>query len=132
VVVVLHHVRGRDHPLNQLGRERWLRHRIVHCPSLIDVRRLEPMAPPAPRPDLRVPLLAPAKGTDSDGADVVVACSVGFDPTFVPLAADLHAARAQPGTRLILVAPEPDSHPLIKRAAADVRAGASLRRVPHD
>ena len=120
-----------SHPLNQLARERWLRDRVIHSPSLINARRLDPMAPPTPFADPRVPLLAPAKGTDSDG-DVVAACSVGFDPTFVPMAADVHAARADPGSTLLLVLPERDVHPLIRRAAAELRTGATLRTVPND
>ena len=120
------------HPLNQLGRERWLRHRVVGDPSFIHARRLDPMAPPTPLRDLAVPLLAPSRGTDSDGAAVLVACSVGFDPTFVPMAAELHAARAAAGTGLVLTLPERDVHPLTRRAASGLRTPASFRTVPGD
>lgn len=120
------------HPLNQLARERWLRRCILDCPSLINALRLQPMAAPKPRGDLGVPLLAPATGTDSDGSTLLAACSVGFDPTFVPMAAELQAWRADEATSLVLVLPGRDLHPLIRRAVADLRAGASVRTVADD
>ena len=119
------------HPLNQLARERWLRRCVLDCPDLINAIRLRPIAPPSPRGDLGIPLLAPATGTDSEGA-LLAACSVGFDPTFVPMAAELHAWRAEQATSLVLVLPSRDLHPLIRRAMGDLRAGASLRAVPEE
>jgi hypothetical protein len=120
------------HPLNQLARERWLRRCVLDCPDLIDALRLRPVAPPTPRRDLGVPLLAPVTGTDSEGGALLAACSVGFDPTFVPMAAELHAWRADQITSLVLVLPSRDLRPLIRRAIGDLRAGASLRTVPDD
>lgn len=135
VVEVAHQARrsgDMTHPLNQVGRERWLRHHIVHHPGLVDARRLEPMAPPTPLAELGVPLLAPAKGSGSDGAEVMAACSVGFDPTFVPMAAELHAARVEAGARLVFVLPERDLHPLTRRAVADLRAGGTFKTVGNE
>ncbi|MDQ4134069.1 MAG: hypothetical protein M3179_12910 [Actinomycetota bacterium] len=120
------------HPLNRIGRERWLRHRIVQEPNLIGAGPLNLIGPPVPLQDLRVPLLAPAKGTAEDGGGVVVSCSIGFDPTFVPMAAELHAARGDDGTKLVLVLPEGDVHPLMRQAAADIQAEVTVRTVPDD
>lgn len=120
------------HPLNQLGRERWLRHRLCQRSGLVGARRLDPIAPPRPLRDLRLPLLAPAVGQGDDGAALLVACSVGFDPTFVPMAAELQAARMPPGTPLILALPERDVHPLTQAAVSDLRAPSSIRTVADD
>jgi hypothetical protein len=118
-------------PLNQIGRERWLRHRLVHEPDRIGARRLEPVSPPVPLTDLRAPLLAPAVGEDADGRPILVACSVGFDPAFVPMAAELQTARF-PKAELVLVLPRRDVHPLIRQAAEAVAGGATIRTVPDD
>ena len=122
----------RFHPLNQLARERWLRHRLRRRPGLVGAARLASIAPPRPLGDLRLPLLAPAVGEAGDGAALLVACSVGFDPTFVPMAAELHAARTAPGTPLVLVLPERDVHPLTLAAVNELRGPASIRTVRDD
>jgi hypothetical protein len=62
---------------------------------------------------------------------VLIACSVGFDPTFVPTAAELHAART-PDVPLVLVVPNRDIHPLTQGAAARLRRRAEVRAVPDD
>ncbi|MDQ4148524.1 MAG: hypothetical protein M3164_00785 [Actinomycetota bacterium] len=122
------------HPLNSLGRERWLRHRLVHDPSPLGVRSLRPVSPPRPRTDLTTPLLAPASGRGHDGPAVLAACSVAFDPTFVPMAAELHGARTQSGSseHLLLVLPEGDLHPLIQLAADDLIVVPAIRTVRRD
>ena len=121
----------RSRPLNQIGRERWLRHRLVRNPGFVGARRLEPVAPPVPLTDLRAPLLAPAAGEGTGGRQILAACSVGFDPAFIPMAAELRAARF-PKAELVLVLPKRDVHPLIREAAADIRDGATIRTVPDD
>jgi hypothetical protein len=122
---------GVSDPLNQLGRERWLRHRLLRDPGLVGASRLDAVSPPVPLADLRAPLLAPAAGLGTDGRPILAACSVGFDPAFVPMAAELRAARV-PKADLVLVLPQRDLHPLIREAAADVRDGATIRTVADD
>lgn len=121
-----------NHPLNQLGRERWLRHHLRRRPDLVELAALTPIAPPRPLGDLRVPLLAPGLGYGADGRPVLVACSVGFDPTFLPMAAELHAGRVTPDTPLVVVLPQRDVHPLTRTAVADLRVPAEVRTVPDD
>ncbi|MGH2720912.1 MAG: hypothetical protein ACRDJO_04830, partial [Actinomycetota bacterium] len=77
---------------------------------------------------LRLPLLAPAAGTAPGGRPLLVACSVGVDATFVPMAAELAAARARFGPRpnLVLVTPSADMHALTRRAVDDLRVAASV------
>ncbi len=133
VVPVLDARRSGDlgHPLNQLCRERWLRVVLRRDPAMAGLAGLDPVGPPRPVGDLKVPLVAPALAHRHDGTAVLVGCSVGFDPTFVPSAAELHAARA-PELPLLLVVPEGDDHPLTRRAASALRAVAEVRTVPKD
>jgi hypothetical protein len=57
-----------------------------------------------------------------------VACSVGVDATFVPMAAELAAARARFGPRpdLILVTPSADLHALTRHAVDDLKVPATV------
>ena len=119
------------HPLNQFGRERWLRRSLVRRPGTVGADRLDPVAPPRPFEDPRVPLLAPSVGS-TDGAQMLVACSVGFDPTLVPMAAELHRARHTAGTRLVLALPAPDVHLLTRLAVEHLEVPATIRTVPDD
>jgi hypothetical protein len=105
------------HPLNQLAPERWLRATLVSDPSRIGLTELRSAPPAVPRPNLRDPAVAMAVGRDEDGAEVVVACSVGVHLDLVPAAADAREALA-PGAGLLLVVPERDAHP-VTRALAD-------------
>lgn len=113
------------HPLNQLAPERWLRARLVTDPARIGVGDLRPAPPAVPRPNLRDPAIAVAVGVDEDGADVVVACSVGIHLDLVPAAADARQALA-PGARLLLVVPERDAHPVTRALAERLVQPAEL------
>ena len=111
---------GPPHELRRLAAERWLRAVVVRRPELVGAARLEPVPPPLPRGDLRLPAPAPAVG---DG--VVVVCSVGIDIDLVPTAADARLAYA-PDARLVLVVPEADDHPLTRGLAARLLAPAEV------
>lgn len=119
------------HPLNQLAPERWLRARLVAEPSRIDLKRLWPIAPPTPRPNLRDPAVAMALGEDAAGRPAVVACSVGVDLDLVPAAADARLSVA-PEARLLLVVPERDAHPVTIELASRLRAPAEIVAIPGD
>ncbi|MFZ6002969.1 MAG: hypothetical protein ACOYXM_03470 [Actinomycetota bacterium] len=119
------------HPLNQLAPERWLRARLVAEPSRIGLKRLRPIAPATPRPNLRDPAVAMALGEDGDGRPVVVACSVGVDLDLVPAAADARLSAA-PEARLLLVVPERDAHPVTIDLASRLRAPAEIVAIPGD
>ena len=120
------------HPANQLAPERWLRTVAVRRPSIVGVEALHPGAAPVDRADLRERAVAPAW---ADG--MVVVFSVGVDPDVVPQAADSRVqARLWPGgpgpavTRLTVVVPEGDDHPLTRRLAGLLRHPAEVRTVP--
>lgn len=111
-----------------LAAARWLRSVVVRRPELVGlaVGGLAPVAPPLPRVDLRAPSAAPAVG---DG--VVVVCSVGVDLDLVPTAADARLMHA-PDTRLVLVVPERDAHPVTRALAAALVEPAEVVTVPND
>lgn len=113
------------HPLNQLAPERWLRATLIHDPDRIGLASLRAAPPAEPRPNLRDPAIAMALGVDRDGADVVVACSVGIHLDLVPAAADARLALA-PDARLLLVVPERDAHPVTRALAARLAQPAEL------
>lgn len=127
-VKAVRHVGASPHPMNQLAASRWLRAVVCRRPDLIGVSALTPVASPTPRSDdLRVP--APAFAT---GDGLVVACSVGIDLDLVPEAADARLAHASPDTRLVIVVPEADAHPLTIALASDLRVPADVVTVPPD
>ncbi|MDQ1373480.1 MAG: hypothetical protein QOJ09_818, partial [Actinomycetota bacterium] len=117
-----------SHPANQLAAERWLRKLLVDEPGIVGARRLEPVAPPRLRDDLRLPNPAPAAGEDLDGGPVLVVCSTGIDLGLVPSAVD---ARILDGRdpRLVLVVPEGDDHPVTRDLASALRDPAELLTV---
>ncbi|HVF20796.1 MAG TPA: hypothetical protein VNA14_11205 [Mycobacteriales bacterium] len=117
---------GPPHEMRRLASERWLRAVVVRHPELVGVDRLEPVPPPVPRGDLRIPASAPAVGEG-----VVVVCSVGIDVDLVPTAADARLAYA-PDTRLVLVVPEADDHPLTRNLAERLAKPAEIVLIAGD
>jgi hypothetical protein len=119
------------HPLNQLAPERWLRAILVADPGRVGLADLRAAPPAVPRPNLRDPAIAVAVGADPEGADVVVACSVGVHLDLVPAAADARALLA-PDARLLLVVPERDAHPVTRALAQRLVAPAEVLPLPGD
>ena len=109
-----------------LAASRWLRGVVVRRPELVGFDRLEPVAPPLPRRDLRDLVAAAAMG---DGA--VVVCSAGIDLDLVPTAADARLMHA-PDARLVLVVAERDDHPVTRALAAALAQPADVVTVPDD
>jgi hypothetical protein len=119
------------HPLNQLAPERWLRAALVARPEHLGLAELRAAPPAVPRPNLRDPAVAIARGTDREGQSVVVACSVGVHLDLVPAAADARAV-LDPGARLLLALPERDAHPVTRALADRLDTPAELVPVPDD
>jgi hypothetical protein len=117
------------HPLNQLVPERWLRAVLVRDPAAIGLATLAPCEGARPRPNLSDVDVAVARGTTTEGAPVVVACSVGIDVELVPAAADARA-RVAPDAELWLVVPERDDHPVTRRLAERLESPARVVTVP--
>ncbi|HZQ26654.1 MAG TPA: hypothetical protein VFA94_03045, partial [Acidimicrobiales bacterium] len=111
-----------------LAAARWLRAVVCADPSLVGVSPsagLRPVSPPLLRGDLRVPHPAAAVGED-----VVVVCSTGIDVDVVPTGADVRLRDAAPDTRLVVVLPEPDAHPVVRDLAAALAHPADVVTVP--
>lgn len=115
-----------------LAEARWLRWVVVQRPEVVGARRLEPVAPPLPRGDLRMPSPAPAAGEDGDGAPVLVVCSTGIDIDVVPTAADARLSDPREGVRVVIAVPEGDAHPVTQGLAGLLREPAEVRTVPAD
>lgn len=107
------------HPLNRLVRERWLRYELVADPSKIELTDLRNIEGRRPRTGLHDAAPAFAVGLDAAGRTVLVACSVGIDPTLVPHAAAV-AGRENAG-RIVLVLPARDQHRITIELAERLR-----------
>ncbi len=118
------------HPLNRLAAERWLRASLIADPTKVGATALLPLSPPIPRTNLKEPVPASAVGTDGDGTDLLVVCSVGIDLDLVPTAADVRLAAAIAGATLVLAVPERDDHPVTRALAAMLTEPAEVRPVP--
>lgn len=117
------------HPLKRWAAARGLRSRVVREPALVGAGNLAPTAAVREAPDLRTPWPAAAVGVDTDGAPLVVVCSVGVDLDLVPAAADARLRDGR-GARLVLAVPERDVHPVTVALAAALAQPASIVAVP--
>lgn len=111
------------HPLNQLARERMLRHIVCQSPDLVGASSLNMAAPPMPRPNLKDIVPCCATGVLTTGEKVVVIFCIGVDPDLVSFGAD---ARQQliPSAELIFAVPSRDIVPSIQRVANLLRRSA--------
>jgi hypothetical protein len=119
------------HPANQLAAERWLRRIVIADPGIVGAARLEAVAPPRLRDDLRVPNPAPATGEAPGGSPVVVVCSTGIDLALVPSAVDSRDLDGR-DARLVLVLPEGDDHPVTRDLASALSQPAEIVTVERD
>ena len=114
------------HPLHRVSLERWLAEVVAANPDWIGATTVECRPALVLRDDLRDRAPAPVVGEG-----VVAVCSVGLDPEFVPLAADLRDLY-DPAARLVLVVPEGDDHPSMRSLAAMLRVPAEVVTVRKD
>lgn len=101
------------HPLNRIGRERWLRALAVADPTLIGLSEIAPVETVAERINLLDPFVAAAIGVDSDGATALAVFAAGLDTTALSHVADL-VARHRPD-RVVVAIPEADMLPALTR-----------------
>ncbi len=106
---------SRQHPLNRLGAERFLRWQAEQEPGLVGCRSLTPGQPPLPRPNLKDPTPCVGDGIDLDGESVRVVFSSGVDLDVLPFVADVQAMGE---SRVILALPERDLLPVVAELAA--------------
>ena len=111
------------HPLNQLARERMLRHYVCQSPQLVGAKSLQPAQPPIVRTNLKDAVPCCAVGVSTSGDKMVVIFSVGVDPDVVAFGAD---ARGQinSAAELVFAMPTRDIVPALERVAQLLRRPA--------
>ena len=111
------------HPLNQLARERMLRHYVCLSPQLVGAKSLQPAQPPIARTNLKDVVPCCATGVSLTGEKMVVIFSVGVDPDVVSFGAD---ARGQMNASadLVFAMPTRDILPAVERIAQMLRRPA--------
>lgn len=111
------------HPLNQLARERMLRHYVCQSPQLVGAKNLQPAQPPVVRTNLKDTVPCCAFGVSTTGEKMVVIFSVGVDPDVVAFGAD---ARGQinSAAELVFAMPTRDIVPAVERVAQLLRRPA--------
>ncbi len=100
------------HPLNRIGRPRWLRSIVVGDPAVLGVGALRPV-PPLRESDTVLSVDPVAAVNDS----VVVVCSSGVDPDLVPEALE-YRERHDPNAELVIVLTASDRLPTTDRLIA--------------
>jgi hypothetical protein len=135
-VVELHRdIDASPHPLKRLAAERFIRWRIEQRPAAIGAIRIEPVAPPVPRPNLKDPTPCVAVGCDADDRALTVVCASGVDLNLVPFATDARLATAavEPGGseagRLVVVTPTRDRVAVIDELASLLRQPLELMSI---
>ena len=119
------------HPLRQLAPEGWLRWRLLVDPSLVGLSELRVAEAALVRESVKDSGATIAFGRDSQGNDVVVACSVGIDLDLVPSAADARFA-LNPTAQLLIVLPSRDLHPAAQQLAQQLAHPARFVTIDGD
>ena len=109
-VRVHRHVGAASHPINRIGRERWLRAMVLQDPSAFGLASPTLVEPVPPRSSLLEKRSAALLSVDGDERRLVV-CTVGADLGLVPELADLLAVTG--ADQLTVIAPERDLLPYL-------------------
>jgi len=111
------------HPLNQLARERMLRHYVCQSPELVGAKSLQVAQPPIARANLKDVVPCSAVGVSLTGEKMVVIFNIGVDPDVVSFGAD---ARGQinGSADLVFAMPTRDIVPAVERVAQMLRRPA--------
>lgn len=118
------------HPLQTLAASRWIRAEVLDRPAAVGAATLGPVDPPVVRVNVKDAVPCVAMGEDERGEPLVVVCSHGIDLDLVPFAADARLQHAAPSTRLVLVVPHRDDHPVTRTLAASLRQPAEVLGLP--
>jgi len=113
------------HPLNQLARERMLRHQICLAPQLVGAKILKTAQPPTRRSNLKDAMPCCADGVLVEGTEVVATFGVGINPELVVFGADAREF-LNPAADLILVVPSRDASGVLQRLAKLLRRSARI------
>jgi hypothetical protein len=119
-------VAARQHPLNRMAPERFLRWQVEQEPDRLDLRRLTPAEPPVIRQSMKHAEPCAAVGTDVEGRSVAVVFSSGVDLDLIPFVADFALGFDEPVDRLLVAAPEHDLVPISRDLARLLRHPVEL------
>ncbi len=100
-------VAARQHPLNRMAPERFLRWQVEQDPGPLGLDELEPAEPPVLRQSMKYTEPCVGRGTDGDGRPVAVVFSSGVDLDLAPFVADA-VLDLDDDTRVIVAVPERD------------------------
>ncbi len=111
------------HPINRIGRERWLRTIVLADPGRFGLTGAEAVEPVPPRSSLLETRPAAVLGHAGDRR-VLAVCTVGADLGLVPEIADLVAVHRPDEVRVLM--PERDRLPYVERLIGLLPVAASI------
>jgi hypothetical protein len=114
-IVARHRAEGAEHhPLNRLGTERLLRHRVVLQPELVGLTSVKIAEPPVQRLNVKDAVPCVAVGSNNAGETVVVVCTTSVDVDVVAFAADARL-RIMPNAELLIVTHTKNAVPALQK-----------------
>jgi hypothetical protein len=114
------------HPLNRLGRERYLRWQLEQEPDRVGMVTVEGVEPPLPRTNLKDPVPCVARAVDRHGNVHHVVCSVGVDVDLAGYVADV---QAMVDTPVIVALRERDVLSITRDTMAQLSVAVEIRTV---
>lgn len=111
-------VDARQHPLNRMAPERFLRWQVEQEPDQLGLVSLTHVDPPVDRLSMKHLEPCVSRGVDVDGGTVLVVFSVGVDLDLVAFVADVLAHEDPPVERVIVALPERDLLPIVRELFA--------------
>lgn len=128
-IVGKHRAEGAEHhPLNRLGAERLLRHRIVSNPQLVGLSSAHTTEPPVKRINVKDAVPCVAVGKNDLGDEVVVVCTASVDVDVVAFAADARL-RISPKAKLLIATHVNNTVPALKKLANSLVEPAAFTEV---
>ncbi len=109
---------ARQHPLNRMAQERFLRWQVQQDPARLGLVSLEPLEPPVPRQSMKHAEPCAALGIEPNGSTTAVVFSSGVDLDAVPFVADLSLGLVDEVDRILIAALERDLLPITRDLAA--------------
>jgi hypothetical protein len=128
-IVGKHRAEGAEHhPLNRLGAERLLRHRIVSSPQLVGLTTAYTIEPPVKRMNVKDAVPCVAVGKNDLGDEVVVVCTASVDVDVVAFAADARL-RISPKAKLLIATHVNNVVPALQKLADSLVEPAAFTEV---
>lgn len=116
------------HPLNRLAPERFLRHRLMLDPALVNAESLIPVEPPVVRMNVKDEMPCVLQGVLANGAQVVVVCTASIDVDVVAFGADARL-RTLPNAELVIATHTNNVTPSLHKLAQSLHKAARFIEV---